>query len=61
MSKLNVKIMKIIKQGSVPQIVTKITCNYCKAVLEYDKADIVCDQRDGNYIKCPCCERYLNV
>lgn len=52
--------MNIIKQGVLPQEkVHQVTCRTCSTVFEFSKAEaqLVFDQRDGNYLKvnCPLC------
>lgn len=52
--------MKIIKAGKVKELSAKKTCGYCKTQMEYTNSDITSD-RDGSYIKCPTCEKFLSV
>jgi RNase P subunit RPR2 len=53
--------MKIIKEGKLPERTKQKTCSYCTAVLEYEPADVTYDRRDGPYIVCPCCKKFLSV
>jgi len=66
--------MKILKRGKVknehPKMTCaycdtifeylKMTCAYCDTVFEYLKTDIDFD-RDGRYVVCPVCGKFLNV
>jgi predicted Zn finger-like uncharacterized protein len=52
--------MKILKQGQVPNPTWIRTCSNCKTQFEYDRSDINSDQRDGDYVKCPCCKAFIN-
>ena len=52
--------MKIIKTGKIKDS-TKITCGYCESILEYNSTDIKRDFRDGDYIICPICGKFLSV
>ena len=54
--------MKVIKQGNghIEKPVKK-TCGSCNSKLEYTRADIKSDQRDGDYIICPVCDSWMSV
>lgn len=51
--------MKVIKRGSVPTCIKRVMCSKCKSELEYHRADVHSDQRDGNYIICPVCNAFI--
>lgn len=53
--------MKVIKPGSIPSSDIKHTCSYCSCEFLYSKEDIHIDQRDGNYVICPTCGKFINV
>jgi len=52
--------MKIIKKGSVANIAKQITCKSCNSELEYIPHDVKSD-RDGLYVICPICKKFLAV
>jgi hypothetical protein len=52
--------MKIIKMGKDPQTnEIQETCHWCKTVFSYEKSDVKPDNRDGDYVVCPCCGRFI--
>ena len=51
--------MKVIKKGILKEKEIKKTCGYCNCKFEYSKEDIHYDTRDGNYVICPTCEKFL--
>lgn len=52
---------KIIKRGQDPRTKpVRHTCGKCKSVIEFTRSDIHGDQRDGNYVKCPVCNSFIN-
>lgn len=54
--------MKIIKEGNLPEDKQKReTCYNCKTVFEYVKADVQSDFRDGDYIVCPKCGKFITA
>jgi uncharacterized protein with PIN domain len=54
--------MEIIKRGVKPEFIPRqVSCYNCKSVLEYVQADIHHDQREGDYVICPVCGKYLNT
>ncbi len=53
--------MKIIKLGNVPdKIEIPKTCNSCRTEFTYNRTDVNSD-RDGAYVICPCCNKYIAV
>ncbi|GAA0883277.1 hypothetical protein GCM10009120_18740 [Sphingobacterium siyangense subsp. cladoniae] len=52
--------MKILKRGVVSNPSKKINCDGCTSELEYTAKDIQFD-RDGSYIVCPVCKKFLGV
>jgi uncharacterized Zn-finger protein len=52
--------MKIIKQGKLPTTEKKKSCSYCKTKFVYDIKDVSFD-RDGSYVVCPNCNKFLNI
>ena len=52
--------MKILKKGVVPSHKQKINCNNCKSELEFKQDDVRHD-RDGSYIVCPVCNKFLGL
>jgi predicted Zn finger-like uncharacterized protein len=52
--------MKILKQGKLPNPTWVRTCGNCQTQFEYDRSDIHSDQREGDYVKCPTCTKYIN-
>ena len=53
--------MRIIKEGKLPPKERKMECNNCGCVFMYEQEDIHSDQRDGNYVVCPTCKKFINV
>lgn len=53
--------MRIIKEGKFPPDERKQKCSDCGCVFMYERADIHCDQRDGDFVICPTCGAYINV
>lgn len=52
--------MKVIQIGNQKIFTTKKTCGYCKSKLEYTPSDVKYD-RDGSYVVCPVCGKFLAV
>ena len=52
--------MKIIKQGNLTKQEYKMTCWKCGCEALYTSDDIHHDQRDGDYVVCPCCGSFVN-
>lgn len=52
--------MKIIKQGELPNEEKEKTCYNCKTVFSYTRKDVKPDQRDGDYVICPVCGKWIN-
>lgn len=52
--------MKIIKQGNIGKKEYKMVCWQCDCVAMYTSDDIHYDQRDGAYVICPCCGKFVN-
>lgn len=54
--------MEIIKQGQKPEEKKTLkTCENCKCEFAYVKSDVKPDQRDGDYVICPCCGKWINI
>lgn len=52
--------MRIIKKIPPKNQVWVVKCQNCGTILQYDKSDITHDQREGSYIQCPECAKYIN-
>lgn len=52
--------MRIIKDGNNKPIEYKMVCYNCGCEAIYTKEDIHFDQRDGDYVVCPCCGRWIS-
>ncbi len=53
--------MEILKKGENPKNNKyKVTCWRCETIFAYVKKEIISDQRDGDYIKCPTCGNATN-
>lgn len=50
--------MKILKRGKIENPLYKITCGHCTSELAYNNTDVKYD-RDGDYIVCPVCGKFL--
>lgn len=53
--------MRIIKEGKLPLKERKMECNNCGCLFMYEQKDIYSDQREGNYVVCPTCKKFINV
>ena len=57
--------MRIIRQGSIPVEMARVTCRECKTLFEFVKSEgkLVPDFRDGDYVEinCPFCHKTLAV
>jgi len=51
---------KIIKTGKLKVTTANYTCRTCDSVIEFDRSDVRSDQRDGDYVKCPLCNNYID-
>lgn len=52
--------MKVIKAGKVEHKEFAYTCAYCECEFVADKRDKKTDQRDGDYVICPCCGSWID-
>lgn len=39
----------------------RVECKQCGAIFTYEQEDINPDQRDGDYVICPCCSQWINA
>lgn len=54
--------MKVIKEGQLPETQPKKeTCYNCKTKFEYVKSDVQSDWRDGDYVICPSCGKFISA
>ena len=53
--------MRIIKKGKIPPKEKRITCPKCGCVFMYEPCDIHSDQREGDYVVCPTCKKFIYV
>ena len=53
--------MRIIKEGKLPPKEKKMTCLECGCVFMYDRSDVHYDQREGCWVVCPTCKKYITV
>lgn len=53
--------MRIIKKGQLPPKEKEQTCPECGCVFMYELADVVYDQREGCYVVCPTCRKFIDV
>lgn len=51
--------MEIIKQGNLAVKRYKMVCNRCGCEAIYEENELHYDQRDGDYVICPCCGLYV--
>lgn len=49
----------MIKKGALPVFVARNTCRDCRSEVEYTRADVEGDQREGNYVRCPVCKALI--
>ena len=52
--------MKIIKAGKIPSNERHFTCGYCKCEFIADPYDVHYNQKEGDFVVCPTCHRYIN-
>lgn len=53
--------MRIIKEGKLPPKEKKMECKNCGCVFMYERSDVHSDQREGDYVVCPTCKKFINV
>lgn len=53
--------MKIIKKGKIRKEEWRGSCLDCHCEFMYDRNDIKIDQREGDYVVCPTCGKFINV
>lgn len=54
--------MKLIEKGKIPKNPEiKKTCYNCKTKFSYNSKDVNYDQREGNYVVCPVCKKYIST
>lgn len=53
--------MRIIKEGKLPPKEKKMTCSECGCVFMYNRSDIKTEQRDGDFVICPTCGKFITV
>lgn len=52
--------MRIIKEGTIDKREYKFECFLCNCEFAADKNDKHVDQRDGDYVICPCCNAWID-
>lgn len=53
--------MEIIRPGNKPENVRyQQTCKTCGCVFAYTKSDVKPDQREGDYLVCPTCTKFIS-
>lgn len=52
--------MKVIKKGKVPFKEKRFECSYCGCEFFADENDKKVDQRDGDYVVCPTCGKFIS-
>lgn len=53
--------MRVIKKGKLPPKEKRMTCLECGCVFMYDRSDIKTEQRDGDFVICPTCGKFITV
>ena len=56
--------MEVIKNNAKEKTSWNIVCPYCDSILNYSKSDVVIKESYFfylHYIKCPCCEKSVDV
>lgn len=53
--------MRIIKEGQKPVKEWQITCYNCGCIFIFDRSDIHSDQREGDWVECPTCNKCIDV
>lgn len=52
--------MKVIKPGKIDNREYAFTCGHCECEFVADNRDRKIDQRDDDYVICPCCMSWIN-
>lgn len=52
--------MRVIKEGTIDKREYKFECGRCNCEFAADKNDRHVDQRDGDYVICPCCHAWID-
>lgn len=52
--------MRVIKEGTIDKREYKFECSRCNCEFAADKNDKHVDQRDGDYVICPCCNAWID-
>jgi len=52
--------MRVIKEGTIDKREYKFECGRCNCEFAADKNDKHVDQRDGDYVICPCCHAWID-
>ena len=52
--------MRVIKKGTIDKREYKFECSRCNCEFAADKNDKHVDQRDGDYVICPCCNAWID-
>lgn len=52
--------MRVIKEGTIDKREYKFECFLCNCEFVADKRDKKTDQRDGDYVMCPCCGSWID-
>lgn len=53
--------MRIIKEGNIIKKELQIQCKQCGCEFAFEQEDIKIDNRDGNYVVCPYCGKFINT
>lgn len=53
--------MRIIEEGKLPSKEKEMKCDNCGCVFMYDRSDIKSDQREGDWVECPTCKKFITV
>lgn len=53
---------KVIERGDVPsEKPAEHRCYHCRSLVEYERKDIQADARDGDYVVCPVCGKFIGA
>lgn len=52
--------MKTIKKFPQKNKSWVVKCENCGTILQYEEGDIIHDQREGSYVQCPECNKYID-
>ena len=53
--------MRIIVEGRKPIKEWQVICKDCGCVFVFDNSDVKSDQKEGDWVVCPTCKKFITV